>query len=164
MERRLWLQLTFSENIDEYIENGNRALADLEIMSGDIGKQMSFGYKRRVVSSYPDLIEKIMVFDEEMDDQVLELTKLFLKAKLHSEGDQIDEALYFNRIMMHPEDPKLKIILFNDSLWAPYNEFYESLEKTLESFDLNSDSSLRVVDERFAGKMLNELRMRRRDT
>jgi len=69
-------------------------LAPTEDLFGQFPKE----YRFRIVRSRRELIEKILIFDDELDDRIIEVLKLHVASKSSSENIEIGEGLYYNGI------------------------------------------------------------------
>jgi len=150
MSKRLWLQLTFSKDVDDSLNQQNELLNEMKELTGNIGKLMSVDYTRRLMTSYEQLVEKVLIFDKGLDDRTLELIKLVLQITNRAKGKDIDDCLYFTDLMNHPDNPEMKIIVFNNEWYAPFEEWYVAMKKTVDSVILHQGDKMHLVDKSFA--------------
>ena len=117
---------------------------------------MEEGYRLRLVSSYNALIEKIHIFDDGLDDNVIELLKLALLTRSYSEDQAKVQALFY----LHTD---AEVLLFRswdeehgwDNLFVP-SEAYLSATRLLEPH-LEAEGTWRIVDRDLALDYLNIL-------
>lgn len=160
MDKRLWFQLTFAEEIDASLNQQNELIKEMKELTGNVGELMSVDYTRRLVTSYEQLVEKVLIFDEGLDDRTLELIKLVLQIKEQAEGNDIDDSLYFTGLMDHPDNPEMKIIVFNNEWYAPVEEWYKSMNKTVDSVIPDQGDKMHLVDRNFAIGLYEHLKAR----
>ena len=92
MEDRIMIDYAVSdESAEEFIRSLNEE--DPTGLLADIKK----GYLNRIVRSQNELIEKIAIFDEGLDDRIIEVFKIYVLYKFHNENPNCEdiEILYF---------------------------------------------------------------------
>jgi hypothetical protein len=56
------------------------------------------GYTARVVSSVNELLEKILIFDAQLDDLALEMVKIVIQTQLQAGGQPADAKIHFAQV------------------------------------------------------------------
>ena len=105
MEDRIMIQLAGDRNEVEEFKDFLSQKPDFEMLDW---KQN--GYVVRIVTTLPDLLEKIAIFDAKLDDRIIEISKLIIRAKRGAGVPKIAKALFFD----DPENGHI-IILYNEA-------------------------------------------------
>lgn len=130
----------------------NDALKSMENMMSSLTND-KFNYRHRLVNSVKDLIEKITILDNDLNDKVIEIIKCMVKVNLRDKHDI--EHLYF-----HTKDNNnfLAMISKNKYIgdWQLSNEFYEKI-KTLYKDNKDKDDEHNIIDETWAINFLEKL-------
>lgn len=106
-----------------------------------LGSSLGAQYRRRIVRSRRHLAEKILAFDEELDDRVVEILKVMVWQQQHSdvdipfdrfcfmgrEADHMGSWLVFAQVMDSGEWPTIEVP------FAVYEEFVARFEGVLPS-------------------------------
>ena len=87
MKKKLMIQLCPLDQVDHYKEMFKNST---EFMAKEFS--ISDDYKYRIVSNLNDLLEKIFIFSENLDDRVIELIKLDVLDEL--EDDNVEKILF----------------------------------------------------------------------
>ncbi len=136
------------DQAEELIRQMQDALPDLS------EEAKTEGYRLRIVSSYNALIEKIHVFDDGLEDAVIEVLKLALMTRSHAEDEGKVQALFY----LHTD---ADLLLFRswdeahewDDLYIPA-ESYESAAELLEDH-LDPEGSWQIVNRERAAEYLD---------
>ncbi|MBQ1342016.1 MAG: CpXC domain-containing protein [Erysipelotrichaceae bacterium] len=109
------------------------------------------GYTFRIVTGYYDLVEKIQIRDNGLDDRVMELCKRFTAGNLSSKvGYDIYDIKFFVR-----DDGIRNLALFSEdgpqNVLELHDELYEMMSDMLEQLDLE-DLDQYIVDAEWSNK------------
>jgi hypothetical protein len=70
------------------------------------------GYRLRVVTTFDRLLEKIFIFDNEMDDRVLELLREVLVNSVFEKHGITYEQLFYSKVDLTSPDPVIDLTIF----------------------------------------------------
>ena len=147
MEKHFMIHLANynGDNIKDILKNMDVLMKD---MTDD-----KFNYRHRIVNSVKDLIEKITILDNDLNDKVIEIIKCMVKINLKDKHD-IDH-LYF-----HIKDNMNLLAMISDNKyigdWQLTNEFYEKIN-TLYKDNKDKDDEHNIIDETWAINFLEKL-------
>ncbi len=147
MEDHLMIQLVNTEEsareaVKQFAQFANGGIPGLP--------NIDMGYRYRVVMSLNQLREKIYIFDQGLDDRVLEIMKLILKAQL----SESNPDLQIEEMLLNPSEngPQSFSVKLENGQWGelPYGEdLYEMLKDKASNPDDDGKHEL-VVSERWA--------------
>ncbi len=80
---------------EKFLEQAGWLKLAQELGALDQNRRAAAGWSLRLVYSYSDLIEKIVLFDQKLDDRLMELLKLALSTRYKQEEHMDLEELYF---------------------------------------------------------------------
>ena len=116
----------------------------MDSMPLDISAKVTGNYRLRFVTSWSHLIEKIMIFDEGMDDRAIELVKFGLWVK-HAPNDfsEINQFVFHRRRRKFPFG-KLELIFLkleekHECLFPVPEDAYLSAMEVVANFPLERD-------------------------
>jgi len=123
----------------------NIALPEFETHS-----MVSDGYRLRVVCRIFDLIEKIRVFDSDLDEYAIELVKLLIHPQLNDPKEILFETASEYRLAFYVtyEDPTQNTGIEID------RKYYDNCKNFLA--DINIDKTVQFVDMNFISKYLRK--------
>ncbi|MEJ2431331.1 MAG: CpXC domain-containing protein [Deltaproteobacteria bacterium] len=120
---------------------------------------MPYRYKR-IVKSRNELKEKILIFDDDLDDRVIEYARILLTVKAH--GDHKSEGHYDVFYSGRRDDDEIIFSLFCDGEHAGYysishSEYLEVFDRLKEVVDMesNADSEWLIVNADYVLNIFN---------
>jgi len=115
-----------------------------------IAKQFDADYRFRIVTNEDRLIEKIYIFDEQLNDRVIEMYKLLYQIFVQEENPnkEITDA-YFN---IGQEEKSLAFTTENkDLLLVPFDEkIYQKVAEANQSIITDSQLAFTLIDDHWA--------------
>ena len=119
------------------------------------------GYTHRFVRSSNELIEKVLIFDDQLDDRMIEFFKAVLRIQMEQVGDTVDGLLLYSGLTEDPAEGKqMDLALFSDAAersltvpWDVYLKFAAEYVNALPDADEERGHWLRV-DEDYALSLL----------
>ncbi|MCR5807900.1 MAG: CpXC domain-containing protein [Oscillospiraceae bacterium] len=115
------------------------------------------GYIMRIARSLDALREKIYIFDDHLDDRIIEIYKLFIYVRVHDDNPDKDDI---NIFYMGGEKPHFEVITSTESLgFTDFNKgLYESIVKEYSGLmpDIRQDDP--VIDRYHAMELLERKR------
>jgi len=133
---------------DESTFQASRRMYELS-PSPEIESMAAEGYRIRIVRSVPELQEKLRIFDEKLDDRVIEIIKLLVCDELIEQNpDLVFDAMYFTVNESEEGETSYGFELKDhgkDVGWIGFDP--ESIEKISEAFreQLSDSTELRTV-------------------
>ena len=111
--------------------NGQLDLNGIENKQFMFGTLLNESYRYRIVSTREEMVEKIYIFDHELDDKALELLKHYIRETHLSNGDDPDETLlcYGGRGLIEDEG---EVILINKLSGTDQKSFRVPIDKYQE--------------------------------
>ena len=147
MEKHFMIHL---ESFDK--EELNNVLKKMDDMMTDLTND-KFNYRHRLVNNIKDLIEKIIILDNDLNDKVIEMIKCMVKINLRDKHN-IDH-LYF-----HIKDNKnlLAMIYENKYIgdWQLPDEFYNKIDILYKDNKIKDDEH-NIIDEYWAINFIEKL-------
>lgn len=114
-------------------------------------------YRLRIVTSVSSLIEKIKIFDMDMDDRVIELCKLFYKGNMMQTNPEFNiDNIYFDT---DKEFLNCVLVFMNKegkpALSALESDFYYQVRKLYDERIYNREKSgFEIIDEKWAESLM----------
>lgn len=142
MQRHIMIQLCAPEDTDtlkEVLENGPKIFESF--MPSD---KQETNYTYRIVNDFNDLNEKILIFEHNRDDHVIELMKVSILGKLKDEG-KIQHLYYAEDegeeiILVVGEDRIIGEVVIPEDMYENVKELYEeNKESDEETMLINRD-------------------------
>jgi hypothetical protein len=124
MERKIMISL---------VHNGDAGEAQLPDQAGATFEQVTHDYQLRIVRSLRQLVEKIFIFDDGLDDRVIEFVKYWIWEKHGPKQYPPDERLFCEGLTTDPsKGPEIVFILFGESgnregYTYPWNAYLETV-------------------------------------
>ncbi len=154
MAKQVMIWLIPGDEEPEKLDPG--ALAAL----GDMARQ---GYTLRLVRSKNHLIEKIMIFDDRLDDRMIELLKAALRIRTEQDGRSFDGVLLYEGVSegeSGPSEMHLAVLGQGDQEafvlpWEVYLKFAAEYVNALPNVDEERGRWLQV-DESYAEALIQE--------
>lgn len=143
MEKKYMIQLCPPEEVDHYKEMfnvGNEMMAKQFSISDD--------YKYRIVSNLNDLLEKIFIFNEDLDDRIIELMKLDVLDEL--EDDNVEKILF------SPGKECVFVLIGENKVLGTVPVLEESYEVNTGIFNMykkEEDDKEYIIDDEWAVKL-----------
>lgn len=141
-------------------EDGVRLPAEMPADVAD--KMVADGYRLRMVESQDQLVEKILVFEEGLNDRAVEVLKAILRHQDESLKAVPAEAFLFHGLENTPEGKELELALmtedgYGSSLNIPLQN-YTQIEQVLQdsTIDPAEERSWLKVDLNYARKLIDE--------
>lgn len=110
------------------------------------------GYIYRAVTEYNDLIEKLQIFRQNLDDRALELIKYVSKlSSAKNDGEQAIKRLYF----VQADANHLVFLVYRTGGWDYYDlpaETYDNTSLYKDFFTVDNESEFVLIDEVAAAK------------
>lgn len=155
MEDKLMIYLAFSEeSANQFIESINVVASN---PSGMIRKEMNKEYTFRVVTSQQELVEKLTIFDANLDDRIIEILKIFILKSFFEENSQeknFDKNVHvaFAKGQIFEDDFILYLTKENEYIGeTPFSkDYYDYLEKSFERVLKNEREKPFIVDRNWA--------------
>lgn len=151
MTRKFMVMLSYDDGPPE---------PELGPMAGIMSKMMS-DMRLRMVRSRNELVEKILLFDAELDDRVIEVCKLVVSAQLKSAGETV-RGIFFSGLDETEGDQKQLgfVVLSGEEqkglglAWSTYEHMATELAPRLRDLDKQERPWL-CVDSRYAGALVS---------
>jgi hypothetical protein len=150
-----------------YLEEDGHIPVEVAPPTEDLFPQLPREYRFRIVKSRREFVEKILIFDDELDDRIIEVLKLHVASKSSSENIEIGEGLYYNGIeqkkivfvLLCKEGNSMTCSITMDDGYLHDSAFLQSqLEETLEEkgtwLIVDQDYALEIVRNVNAGEHL----------
>ncbi|HYF50022.1 MAG TPA: CpXC domain-containing protein [Planctomycetota bacterium] len=146
MDRKLMVWLVYQGEIPE---GGPSAIGTLE------------GYRFRRVRSYEELMEKIMIDDEKLDDRVIEVMKLAALSMLEEKKDRTNDRLYFEGSGLNKKgDPVMSLAVISGEqagqLSVPHG-FYSEVARLIEARNEEPQEGWLSIDREYAVNVLKDV-------
>lgn len=136
-------------------EESDLALNDMHNLISDMTDD-KFNYRHRIVNNIKDLIEKIMILDNDLNDKVIEMIKCMVKINFKDKYD-IDH-LYF-----HIKDNKNLLAMISENKyigdWQLPDEFYQKID-ILYKDNKDKDDEHNIIDETWAMSFIEKLNIK----
>lgn len=147
------IMIYFVEDKVEAVEMIKRLSGEGEDDFGILGAFYEADYTIRVVDSIGKFREKLKIFDEKLDDRVMELTKAFLRYKLllSDPGVKIKEFLFDTTA----DGTKLFSLLLDDGSRASIDyeeDLYDSVKNNFKEI-IDADENF-IIDSKWADSIL----------
>lgn len=113
------------------------------------------GCRKRVVTEMNQFREKLLIFDEELDDHIIELMKIFLIADIQKNDNLHTVAdIYFNK---EKDDSLNFAVRFDNDKWASVEFSKENYEQVKKAFKVAvaTDKDV-VIDTEWAFSVINK--------
>jgi hypothetical protein len=139
-----------TKKVMDYVENHMTDIAKASVPSGlkievpDLG-----GRRKRIVTEQNSLREKAIIFDNNLDDRVIEIIKWLYYVSVYEQHPDINEIYFF------AEDGKFKLQFIGNMMWSVdvqeglYEKIKEQYKERLDSVDKEY-----CVDKYWAAKMV----------
>lgn len=144
MDKRLLYQLTPEADSDEQLK-------DVLQQINDFGANFSFvreGYRIRVVPSLSDLKEKIIISDAELNDQVIELLKVYVEAMALEQAE--DEEFIEVRFLSRKDDVLLFGVFGEEDFSGDASIPIKVYEEECLRHDFEDDEKCYLIDREWA--------------
>ncbi len=120
----------------------NEQLLDFRLVSS---------YQYRLVTSIEELIEKILIFDQGLDDRIIEMYKLRLIGQFENDPEQSSGKIYFLNIGKSDTGEVMELFYKHENdIWPfhlalkNYQEFVDVFSKKIPALQTELDKWLRV--------------------
>lgn len=133
--------------------------------AGDLIARVWRHYLLRVVTSRNELIEKVLIFENDLDDRVLEVMKVALEQGGAEKG--IEPGLLYAGMISRGVPAREELVFIQPatgSQWVMRKDKYDELAQVLQHyFDEPHDGQWTVVDREYAARVLSDLVRRGED-
>ncbi len=139
--------------ITNYSRDNDELVKEMEALSEEILPQFGNDYKLRIVTSNYDLIEKIKIFDCNLDDRVIEMCKLYyISNVIEANSDFRIKNIYFDYDIT--KDSMIFIVIDDKGVSLSYNidmKIYSFIrDKYLSNIGEKGRKNFQVIDSQWA--------------
>lgn len=144
--------------LPNYDENEEKLMSRLEELSNNFTSKFGADYVLRVVKTANDLREKIKIFDENLQDTIVEMSKVFYVSDIEEKKPEfILSNIYFDKDENYDENIFVCLDMEGNALSCEFNMgLYESLKKRYGiEVSMKRSNSFEVIDKNWINKFLN---------
>ena len=134
-----------------------KAMDDIEAKVNALSpsKDIKYSVRRRIVVDAHELIEKVIIFDANLDDRTIELMKMFyVQAVEENNPDMKILSCYFCivdkewHLEMVSEDGRVFMVKMQDDLYQNFeDEYREEIDRIGETYFVNTDYAVNIYGE-----------------
>lgn len=137
------------------------AAYNVDSLLDDKYKEMNRRYKLRMVTSVNSMIEKILIFDEDMDDRSIEVQKVMLAAQVQSSDQYNKDAVRAIFFEVLPQGGYAFTLLFEQA--EPYTvkldmeQYYRIYTRNKNTFEENTPEGFSLIQTKWGVEQFNAM-------
>lgn len=145
--------LTIYLAADGDVEGMKAAMADVDATVDQVSAGLKIKRIRRVVSDVHSLREKVIIFENGLDDRVIELMKIFYFNIVHEREPELEiNHILFYIADGHPHfefitQDKHFAVAIQDGIYGEFEkEYHDKLNATLDEYVVDIDFAVRMIE------------------